>query len=135
MILWNYPTECPKCTCKVVRPAWSPFRPTKPGFLAFECADEGCKHRWDIEALFTAREGMKMPQAFITHTRLKNPEGSTRQNRCEIQIVFGRDKDAAARVALGGVEDHTVEQADIHSLEQLIVDNAKRSQKHVDPDP
>ena len=162
MILWNYPTECPKCSCKIVRPTWSFLRPTRPGFLAFECADESCQERWEIEALFTARAGLQMPQAFIAHIRLKNVnvecadekcrsntnvlidpfcpkcakarESVSRKNRCELQLVFARDIPAAARVALMGIDDHTVEQTDVHSIEKLIVDNAERSREHADPD-
>lgn len=129
MILWNYPNECPECRCSIVRPTWSSFRPTRPGFIAFQCAEENCQHRWEIEALFTAREGLSMPQAFIIHQRLKNPEGTKRPHRCEVRLVFGRDGDSAAQVALKGVDEHTVDQADVHSIEQLIVDNAERSRE------
>jgi hypothetical protein len=76
-----------------------------------------------------------MPQTFISHVRLKNPEGSTRENRCEIRLVFGKDEDSVARVVLKGIEDHTVEQADFNSIERLIVDNAERSREDVDPNP
>jgi hypothetical protein len=75
-----------------------------------------------------------MPQSFIAHLRLKNPDGSEREFRCETRLVFGRDEDAAARVVLKGFDDHTVEQADFNSMERLIVDNAERSREDANPD-
>ena len=127
MILWNYPSQCPKCECKVVRPTWSQFRPTKPGYIAFKCAEENCQHRWEISALLTGPRGSGMPQTFISHVRLKNPDGSVRENRCEVRLVFSRDQDAAARVVLKDINDHTVEQVDFYSMERLITENVERS--------
>jgi hypothetical protein len=100
MILWNYPSKCPECGCNIVHPTWSSFRPTKPGHIAFQCAEEKCQHRWEVSALFTGPRGSGMPQSFIAHLRLKNPDGSEREFRCETRLVFGRDEDAAARVVV-----------------------------------
>lgn len=166
MILWNYPSQCPKCECTIVHPTWSSFRPTKPEHIAFQCAEQNCQHRWEVDALFTGPRGSGMPQSFIAHIRIKNlnthctdekcttntgvlidplcnkctklfksGKAPTRLYRCETRLVFGRDEDSVARVVLKGFDDHTVEQADFHSIERLIVDNAERSREDAGRDP
>jgi len=140
MILWNWPSNCPQCGCNEVHPHRPQIEILKPDELKWVCADVHCGHMFVTEKLMTGKQ--IFVGAYITHLRIKNPvpdkKGGLaipppRPYRCEVRLIFAKSPDAAIKVAAEDHQDHTIEYASVHSMEDLINDNCARSEHRRDP--